>query len=73
MVPASQCGGNMGLMQGEYGTSITMWGKKSAYKSKLSSCPPTHRLDMTGPSEVISNPQAQVLAAFYLLQGTTVD
>ena len=26
MVPASQCGGNMDLMQGEYGTSITMWG-----------------------------------------------
>ena len=74
MVPASQCGGNMGLMQGEYGTSITIWGgKKSAYKSKLSSCPPTHRLNMTGPSQVISNPQAQVLEAFYLLLGTTVD
>ena len=26
MVPASQCGENMDLMQGEYGTSITMWG-----------------------------------------------
>ena len=26
MVPTSQCGGNMDLMQGEYGTSITMWG-----------------------------------------------
>ena len=26
MVPASQCVGNMDLMQGEYGTSITMWG-----------------------------------------------
>ena len=48
-------------------------GEKSAYKSKLSSCPPTHRLNMTGPSQVISNPQAQVLEAFYLLLGTTVD
>ena len=28
---------------------------------------------MTGPSEVISNPQAQVLEAFHLLQGTTVE
>ena len=26
MVPASQCRGNMDLMHGEYGTSITMWG-----------------------------------------------
>ena len=31
MVPASQCGGNMDLMQGEYGTSITMWGEHGPY------------------------------------------
>ena len=31
MVPTSQCGGNMGLMQGEYGTSITMWGEHGPY------------------------------------------
>ena len=28
---------------------------------------------MTRPSQVISNPQAQVLEAFHLLLGTTVD
>ena len=31
MVPASQCGGNMDLMQGEYGTSITMWEEHGPY------------------------------------------
>ena len=31
MVPSSQCGGNMGLMQGEYGTIITMWGEHGPY------------------------------------------
>ena len=50
-----------------------MWGEKSVYKSKLSPCPTTHRLDMTRPSQVISNPQAQVLETLHLLQGTTVD
>ena len=54
-------------------SASTMWGEKSVYKSKLSPCPTTHRLDVTRPSQVISNPQAQVLEAFHLLQGTTVD
>ena len=63
----------MGLIQGKYGTGITMWGKKSVNKSKLSPCPTTHRFDMTGPGEVITNPQTQVFEAFHLFQGTTVD
>ena len=42
MVPASQCGGNMGLMQGEYGTSITMWGNmdlmQGEYGTSITMC-----------------------------------
>ena len=65
----------MGLIQGKYGTSITMKGKNlhNNYRSKLLPYPTTHRLDMTGQSQVISNTQDQVFEAFYVLQGTAVD
>ena len=60
---------NISFVQGKYGSSITTWRKKSVYKSKLSPCPTTHRLNMTRPSQVVSKHKPRYLKHFTFSRG----